>query len=345
MFSHDKVPYDIPQPNNMGVVRYALALGVLIAHFNEFGGGNIWWPISSYNAVGGFFALSGFLMIGSWLRHPDLKSYIQSRARRILPAYWSVVLFFAIALYPFSTADDYFTSSGFWKYLGSNLSFLNFLHPDLPGVFSTLKMSAVNGSLWTMKVEWFLYLSLPFVAWFLVRYRRHPGLILSAVYFLSVIYRLAFYYLYLHTGKEIYEILSRQFLGQMMFFYTGVFVYYYFRLFIRHRYLILSACLILTCFGYPYMWMRFMIEPAVISALVIWFSMVGRWGVWFGRHDNISYNIYLIHFPIVQLSAMYAATDHLGSAAAFAIVLGVTVILSFLLNRFVERRFSHLRRR
>lgn len=345
MFSPDKVPYDIPQPNNMGMVRYVLALGVLIAHFNEFGGGNIWWPVSSYNAVGGFFALSGFLMVGSWLRRPNLKSYIKSRARRILPAYWSVVLFFAIVLYPFSTSDDYFTSSGFWQYLGANLSFLNFLHPDLPGVFSTLEMKAVNASLWTMKVEWLLYFSLPVAAWFLVRYRRHTGLVLSAVYFLSVAYRLIFYYLYLQTGKDIYEILSRQFLGQMMFFYTGVFIYYFFSRFIQYRYWILAVCLILTYVGYPYMWMRILIEPAVISALVLWFSMVGRWGVWLGRRDNISYNIYLIHFPIVQLSAMYTAADRIGPAAAFLMVFVVTVILSMLLNRFVERRFSRPLRR
>lgn len=340
MILPDKVPYDIPQPNNMGVVRYVLALGVLIAHFNEFGGGDIRWPVSSYNAVGGFFALSGFLMIGSWLRHPDLKRYIISRARRILPAYWSVVLFFAIALFPFSTADCYFTSSGFWKYLGANLTFLNFLHPDLPGVFTTLEVGAVNGSLWTMKVEWFLYFSLPLVAWLLVRYRQRPGLVLTAVYFLSVLYRLAFYYLYMHTGKDIYEILSRQFLGQMMYFYSGVFIYYYFSRFMRYRYWIIAACLVLTAIGYPYMWVRILVEPAVISALVIWFSMVGRWGIWLGRHDNISYNIYLIHFPIVQLSATYAAADRFGPAAAFLIVLTVTVVLSFLLNRFVERRFS-----
>lgn len=337
MLQPDKVPYQIPMPNNMGMVRYILAIGVLIAHFNELAGASIWWPVSSFNAVGGFFALSGFLMIGSWLRRPHLRSYILSRCRRILPAYWAVVIFFALALWPFSDAPGgYFISSGFWKYLAANLSFLNFLCPSLPGVFDGQSSVAVNGSLWTMKVEWFLYFSLPVVAWFLIKYRRHPGLVIILVYLLSVAYRLTFHHLYISSGSEIYNILSRQFLGQMMYFYSGVMIYYYFSRFIRYRWWILGVSICLAYIGYPSEYIRIIIEPAAISSLVLWFSMVGKWGVWCGRHDNISYNIYLVHFPIVQLCVMYSLCEKLGSFATFMIVVIVSVVLSILINRFIE---------
>lgn len=332
----DKVPFNIPVPNNMGLVRYILAFSVLVAHFNELAGGDVWWPVSSYNAVGGFFALSGFLMVGSWLRRPNLKTYLISRCKRILPAYWSVVLFFAIALYPFSTSADYFDSAGFWSYLVANISFMNFLHPTLPGLFGNQVTEAVNGSLWTMKVEWFLYFSLPVVAWFLIRYRRRPGAVLALVYLVSVAYRITFLHLYLSTGKEIYSILSRQFLGQMMFFYSGVLIYYYFSWFMRHRWWILSISLCLAVVAYPSEYVRIIVEPVAISALVLWFSMVGKWGVWCGRHDNISYNIYLVHFPIVQLCVMYSLCDKFGSFATFMVVVIVSVVLSILINRFVE---------
>lgn len=65
------VPYAIPYPNNVGLVRYYLALSVLIVHFNSLTGSNIFWPTSSYAGVGGFFALSGFLMYGSYLKRGD----------------------------------------------------------------------------------------------------------------------------------------------------------------------------------------------------------------------------------------------------------------------------------
>lgn len=41
------VPYSIPVPNNMGVVRYVLAFSVIVAHFNTLVGGDVWFPITS----------------------------------------------------------------------------------------------------------------------------------------------------------------------------------------------------------------------------------------------------------------------------------------------------------
>jgi peptidoglycan/LPS O-acetylase OafA/YrhL len=158
----------------MGVVRYYLALSVVMAHFSTLTGVEVWWPTSSYDAVGGFFALSGFLVYGSYLRAPSLKTFIANRARRILPAYSFIILLCAFGLVGLSTlpAAEYFTSWHWWRYLLSNLTFLNFLCPDLPGVFSGNEMTAVNGSLWTLKVEWMLYLTVPLVAWLIAKLRR-----------------------------------------------------------------------------------------------------------------------------------------------------------------------------
>lgn len=64
------VPYNISVPNNMGMVRYVLAIAVIIAHYNELVGANIYFPVTSYVAVGGFFSLSGFLIYGSFLKKP-----------------------------------------------------------------------------------------------------------------------------------------------------------------------------------------------------------------------------------------------------------------------------------
>lgn len=87
-----KVPYSIPVPNNMGMVRYLLAFAVVVAHFNGLVGADIRFPFTSYTAVGGFFALSGFLIYGSYLRRRNLRAYIVSRMVRLLPAYFFIVL-------------------------------------------------------------------------------------------------------------------------------------------------------------------------------------------------------------------------------------------------------------
>lgn len=79
------------------------------------------------------------------------------------------------------TPAQYFTDSGLIKYLAANLSFLNFLHPTLPGVFQGQEFvnPAVNGSLWTMKIEWALYLSVPLI------YFLYPGISNGTVQSLS----------------------------------------------------------------------------------------------------------------------------------------------------------------
>ena len=326
-------------PNNMGVVRYFMAFSVLIAHFNHLDNGSIYWPLSSYNAVGGFFAISGFLMAGSYLRKPDWKTYLIGRCRRILPPYWATVVLFAILLGFCSASPDYFLSGQFWKYLIANLCFVNFVESALPGVFDGMEVTAVNGSLWTMKVEWMLYLSMPFASYFLVRWRRHPIRVVAVIYISSMIYRAIFTGLYHHTGAEIYNILSRQFMGQLMFFYSGVLVYYYFDLFMRWRWWILPIGLALTFGLSNYELFVLTLKPLVISLLTLWFCMVGKWGTWEGRRDNISYNIYLVHYPVCQLAAYYLLPQQIGMWWSFAAVCAATISLSWLINIFVEKPF------
>lgn len=221
----------IPYPNNMGVVRYVLAFGVVLAHFNILSGSNLLAPLAGnlFAAVGGFFALSGFLMYGSYLKRPTFKDYIWSRIKRLLPAYWVTVIGFALVLSLFSTLSplQYFLSPQFWKYLVVNLSFANFLEPTLPGVFTDAIHPTVNGSLWTMKVEWATYLSVPLFFMLIRKLKGKPQTYFFALIGIAIIYRIGFSYLYSTTGKEIYSILGRQFIGQLCYFYIGALIYHY----------------------------------------------------------------------------------------------------------------------
>lgn len=328
------VPYRIPMPNNMGMVRYVLALAVVLAHFKTLAGYDFYVPVSSYSGVGGFFALSGFLIYGSYLRKPGLKEYLISRAIRILPAYWITVCFFAIVLSLVSTLPptSYFGSSGFWKYLVSNLAFLNFLHPALPGVFDGMAADAVNGSLWTMKVEWCLYITPPIVAWLIMRVRMKPTLMFAAIYALACGYRILFLYLADVTGSEAYYILSRQFFGQLSYFYAGVICYYWYDALMRYKWplIILSIAALILCDHIPYG--RIILHPAAMAIAVVWFSMVGKWGTWEGKRDNISYNIYLIHFPVIQIFVYLRGDGTVSLIPALLICIGITFVLSLLLN-------------
>lgn len=328
-------------PNNMGIVRYILALAVIIAHFGTFTGTTVWFPVSSYNAVGGFFALSGFLIYGSYLRRPgDIRGYLRRRARRLLPSYWATVLLAALLLVFVSTlsASAYFSSSGFWKYLAANLTFLNFLAPDLPGVFASQPIHAVNGSLWTMKVEWLLYLSVPLVALLAGRTLRRSVAVFCTVYLLSSAWRICFLSLYESTGRHIFEILSRQFMGQLMYFYAGVLIYYFFDVLMSRRWLVISVCAILAALSSFIPFYSETLGPLVLAMIVIWFSMTGSWGTWEGRHDNVSYGMYLLHAPIIQTLVSLEIIPLLGIWPSLIL----SIILSFAVAYIVETTLSRL---
>ena len=355
----DRVPYSIPVPNNMGMVRYILMFSVLAGHFNQLCGlkDTIWFPFNGYEGVGGFFALSGYLIYSSYLHKRDFGRFVMARFRRLMPAYAATVLLCAFGLVAVSTlsAAEYFSDTGFWKYLAANLTFLNFLHPGLPGVFEGLVNTSVNGSLWTLKVEWVLYLSVPAVLILIRRYPRYTGVILLSVYTASVLYRMSMLHIYESTGRGIYETLSRQFAGQLMYFYTGVLCYYYFSALMRHR-LTVAICAVaamIVSSHMPYMW-SLALQPAALGTLVILVSMTGRWGTWEYRHEDMSYNVYLVHFPLMQIVAYYGLVEAVrqatGSVAAadisvFAAVTAASFLLARVLNLTVVRPIGAIKKR
>jgi peptidoglycan/LPS O-acetylase OafA/YrhL len=107
-----------------------------------------------------FFALSGFLVMGSALRVRSLTTFITFRALRILPALSTDVLIAAILIGGSVTAlpvAHYYTSTGFFSYF---LNIFGHIEFRLPGVFETNPNQIVNGSLWTIPPEIFCYLFL-----------------------------------------------------------------------------------------------------------------------------------------------------------------------------------------
>ena len=326
--------------NNISAVRYVLAFSVIIAHVSELMGFNTYWPIQSYVAVGGFFALSGFLIFGSYERHPSLIDFLRRRARRIMPPYISVVLVCAIGMVFLSslTSVEYFTSPEWWHYLVANLSFLNFLCPTLPGVFQQYAEPAINGSLWTMKIEWMLYLSVPIVVWICSKWQFNRSRMAIVIYLFSLAYRLIFVWLYEHTGNEIYMILSRQVFGQLAFFYTGVWVYAQYHLFHSYRHQIGVVCLLLFLTSNYIPYYSYIFEPAVISLLVIYACTTGRWGTWVPTKGNISYEMYLWHCPIIQC-CVYFGLPSLGFMPCLLIATTITVIIVLVVGRFLPNHY------
>lgn len=120
-----------------------------------------------------FFAISGYLIFGSWRRRPDPVTYFASRAARILPALALVTVLTVLVIGPIATTASlgaYASSGETWAYLANLFPVLP--QYSLPGVFTELPYpDVVNGSLWTLRVEFLCYLAVAALAFVPARAR------------------------------------------------------------------------------------------------------------------------------------------------------------------------------
>jgi peptidoglycan/LPS O-acetylase OafA/YrhL len=291
---------EVAKRNGFDFLRLFFAFSVFMAHFGELASVAVWWPVSSAMGVAGFFIISGFLITRSYYRSAGLRDYCRKRIRRIVPAYVLVVVACALLLSLAGTlpVQEYFTDGRFYKYLVANLSFMNFLQPALPGVFTD---QPVNGALWTIKVELALYAVVPLLALFL---RKRPALILGAVYVLSCLFDRGMSLLYESSGNELYLILERQFLGQIRFFVAGIFLLFYFD-FITKRHirwlLPVAAVIFLLRYFFTGHWVIEALYPIAFAILIVSFAFhFGKLAA-VSRYGDFSYGFYLYHFPVLQL--------------------------------------------
>lgn len=152
-------------PDNFAAIRLLAALVVVFGHSfpltGSEGPGYLGSPASTL-AVKIFFVISGYMISESWLRDPHIGRYLRRRALRIFPALFVLCLFSVLVVGPALTSADlatYLSHHGTWNYLTNIALYPNY---SLPGVFEgNIYPSAVNGSLWTLPIEFSMYLLLP----------------------------------------------------------------------------------------------------------------------------------------------------------------------------------------
>ncbi|MEF8700677.1 MAG: acyltransferase [Candidatus Accumulibacter sp. UW26] len=286
--------------NNFDLLRLLLAGTVLLVHSYELSGfeqlGIITRILSSAVAVKAFFVVSGFLIFMSFERSATITSYARKRIRRIYPGYFTVVMLCAIGLIAVSSRSvEEYVSLAWLKYILANLTFLNFMQPTLPGVFDSNKLAAVNGALWTLKIEAMFYLSVPLFVFLFRKFAHFP--ILAVAYGLSVSYALAMTVIAERTGSAFYLELGRQLPGQLSYFMAGAFLYYYLPLFERRIGYFLGAA-IFTLAADMYFPLP-ILEPFALATVVVFAGLFLYLGN-FGKYGDFSYGIYILHFPVIQ---------------------------------------------
>jgi peptidoglycan/LPS O-acetylase OafA/YrhL len=323
----------MPRENNLDFLRLIFAWMVVFVHaFNlSLSAPLAWLPktFSSDFAVEGFFTLSGCLIVASFDRSRAVAKYFLRRAQRILPAYYlSTILCLGLGIV-FTTLPlrGFLESKGLWKFLAANVVFLNMLHPGLPGVFEKNPSSAMNGALWTIKIEVMFYLFVPLFVWLCRRFGTAPVLTIS--FAASVFYRVL-------LERMNHPDLARQLPGQLAFFMVGAAVYYYYPLFQRYKGWMWSMGALAYLLSLATGWFALRAIGVPLLVLCAGFLLPIVRGP--TRYGDFSYGVYIIHFPIIQAlvaSGIFAASPY----GAFAIVLVMAAPLSVLSWNLVEKRF------
>lgn len=304
--------------------------------------------VSSNIAVKGFFVISGYLVMMSHGNSSSVREYGEKRLRRIYPAYAAVVLACAVAGAFFTTLPlAEYASADLARYLAANLVFLNFLAPNLPGLFEGQTYTEVNGALWTLKIEVMYYLFVPVLAWMMGRLGRWR--VIVGLYVLSVLYTIGTGLTYSYTGAEIWLRLQRQLPGQLSYFLVGVALYYLNDRLKGRRWAALAAAALLlfvamTVTVNPLL--TFLLEPLALGILVIFAATALPYLGNFARYGDFSYGIYIIHFPVVQLlvaGGAFGANPWAAAFAALVLVVGLAALSWYAVERPFLRPRSHYR--
>jgi peptidoglycan/LPS O-acetylase OafA/YrhL len=180
------------RPSGFDYLRLALATSIIAWHgvvvcYGFAFEASVWQgPIGPFVwfLVPSFFALSGFLVMGSLYRN-DLVSFLVLRGLRILPALAVELVLSAFIIGGLLTtlaASAYFTDSNFFAYFGNLIGIVRY---NLPGVFQHMPIPAVNLQLWTIPYELDCYIALPCLA--LLGLHKRPTLLLGLAVGLGVV--------------------------------------------------------------------------------------------------------------------------------------------------------------
>ena len=329
--------------NNFDFLRVVFAFTVAFAHLIELSDLEILKPFKLFFntrlAIDGFFIVSGFLIAKSYENSTTIKDYIIRRAKRIIPAYAVVILISALFLSAISTysLSEYFSNIQFWKYLTANLSFQNYLEPCLPGVFETNKFCAVNGALWTIKLEEAFYLLVPVFYW-LVRVKKFNFYaLIIIVYLLSVTYYTYF------LSIDNYRI-AKQLPGALAFFGTGIVFYKNFSLLQKWKDYIIIPCLIIF-FLEHYILKTQLLKPVAFGFMVFYVAYSFRFLNNFGKYGDFTYGIYIYHFPLIQLFVYLGLFNKYPPILICMLFLMLTLLLAILSWYLIEIPYLSKNRR
>lgn len=317
------------------MLRLALALGVLIGHFFPiFGIDDPNYLASTLAGVSvlAFFFLSGFLITDSASRSSTRKFLIR-RIMRIGPGLLVSLVLTSFLISPLIALIDGRTMFSFenFRYFDNLFLPLQLQHTIGDSVAGLPVSESINGSLWTLPVEFRLYLIS--LGLHLLLKKVLSGSIFWTISLHTMFFAFSFAFAFTSIAQE------------QLGFYSFSVALYAFGGLLRT----LDDILPKTAWGVYIsgILLFFSIGPEFLAILVLLLIFVPEFEFW--RPPDLSYSIYVLAFPITQLCASVSfRLDWNQSAGIWMFLLSTTVIaFSMAVYKLIEipsQRWSNLLR-
>ena len=276
-------------------------------------------PISAILPV--FFALSGYLVMGSAMRAPSLKHFLLLRVLRIVPALATEITLSALfigLIFSSLPMSSYLTDPKLVEYFGSLIGRISLY---LPGVFAGNPLKdMVNGSLWTINPEIFCYVTLALCI--TTNLHRSKYTILAFTLALLAICLMLDY----RRNTDLFNVFS--YIHILIFAFCAGNALYAWRDQVPHSRTLFAACVIvgLVLMRQPYF---VYLAVAALTYCVVYLGFVSIPRPQFLKTGDYSYGIYLYGFPVQQALSNLAPWSrewYLNVALSLPVIFAISVV-------------------
>ena len=330
-----------PRNRLYDVLRIVFATFVLIAHAPELTDGDRHRELfnrlthsgMTLGEVGvdGFFLLSGYLIVQSWILEPDLMQFLRKRLLRIVPGLVVAAALSVLIIGWLAPAVPHF-------FLQFHLPFTG--KPIKPPVLPGMPDPYTNGSLWTIPYEFRCYLIVALLGIVGFLRRRVFWVITTVVLlFLSIDHSaqhvLSWHHFYgiIGSPEKFYRLTSAYFVG------AGFYVFHD-RIPYRPWIAALAGILLAVLIFVPRA-----TEPAIVlcgAYLMFYFGQTHlHLPEWAQNFPDISYGVYLYGWPVESLWIYFT---HTSPWITVLISIPICFTLGWLSWQFIERPMLKLKR-
>lgn len=316
--------------NNFDFLRFISAAFIIISHCFALRLGYQYVSVDSpllylgYLGLFTLFVISGYLISMSWERTESNARYFWKRSLRLFPGFIASIIFVLFVIGPMVTSlsiSDYFSALFSTEGILS-VPFYN--DGSVVGIFTTNPVTYVNAVLWTIPVEFIMYVLVALVG--------AAGLLRKDWVHLSMIAAIVLIWMMWFDDPSLSKVRF------VLYFLIGAFLYQK-RELIRFDWRIALVLIAILAIGIQWRATAPFVALFTIPYLVLYAAYLPKteWLHNFGRHGDISYGMFIYSYPIIQ-AIIYFTGNSLSLVELTIASFVFTIPVAYLSWRFIESR-------